>query len=390
MAVEEGKVEGQEEDSKPIIELILDDETQEEVRKSVLEANVGKAEHELADEFEAAQKSKLQSLQEENKAIIAKTTELAKDPANADKTEDELVALAITSLAETTTNESEGSSESGLGSDFFGKGSKAEAAIVAADGKVTPIADLPEEVKTKIARVEKLEEDIVYKAFVKAKEENADIDFIELIVKSGLTRNPNTVTPVELKMYELKEMQKEDSNITDEDIEDSIEAFKEKSYLAQKEDTKVLRQALIAEYSKSKELLATKINQDVNASKETLTKTIGEADSALKTEYLGQKFFGITLTEKHTAKVLDSIRVNGLPKGAKNVQEAIEAQLLVDSKYDILNAAYEAGKRDANKRNAIKQGKPMSGLKARPSGTRGQSVSRETSLREAQKLANMQ
>jgi len=389
MAVEGEKVEGQEEE-KSVIELILDDETQAEVRKAVLEANTGKAEHELADEFEAAQKAKLESLQEENKAIIAKTTELAKDPANADKTEDELVALAITSLAESSKGEDEGASEGGLGSDFFGKGSKVETEAIAADGKVIPLAELPEEVKTKIARVEKLEEDVVYKAFVKAKEENADIDFVELIIKSGLTRNPSTVTPVELKLYELKEMQKEDSNITNEEIEDAIEAFKEKGYLAQREETKSLREALITEYNKSKQLLATKINQDVNASKETLTKTIGEAETALKTEYLGQKFFGITLTEKHTTKVLDSIRANGLPKGVKNVQEAIEAQLLTDSKYDILNAAYEAGKRDANKKNAIKQGKPMSGLKARPSGTRGQSVSREASLKEAQKLANMQ
>jgi N-glycosylase/DNA lyase len=70
-----------------------------------------------------------------------------------------------------------------------------------------------EEVKAKIDRVKKFEEDVVYKAFAKAKEQNPNVDFIQLIVDSVfISFNPSNATPEQLLAFEEYKKLKQLSN----------------------------------------------------------------------------------------------------------------------------------------------------------------------------------
>jgi hypothetical protein len=354
------------EETQPLYSFELDDEEIESVKKTVVESNKGKAEDELTDEIAAANVAALEAKQTEAAPVLAKMEELAKLEENKDKTETEILELASAAIADAS---EEGEGEEGLGADFFGtKGAEAPP-VVGEDPAPKAVVELPEDVKSKVAKYDAIENDVVYKAYLNAKENNADIDLVDLIVESGLTNNPaNIADPAYFKELELNELRKDDPSITDDEIKDFLEEFKDKSKIAQWSEVKGTKDLVMSQYQNAKAVLATKVSSNVEASTESSKRIVAEAETELKS-YAG-KFRSVEMTEAQSTKVLNSIRSGNfvvVKDGKVDVARTVEVALKDALEHDVANAAYQRGKRDAERKATLRSGKPLRGLKVRSS-----------------------
>lgn len=364
----------------------LSDETVSEVEEAVLKANSGKAKDELTDEIEAAKVERLETMKKDNETVLAKVEELSKVEGNEDKTEDELMELAQKALAETTDEE-----EDLLGDDFFGKGSKG--GVVGSDSKdeKKPPVDLPAEMKAELDEYKRMKEDAGFQAYVEAKK-SGEVDFVGMLSESGLAFNSKSLSPTQLKQFELTQLQQSDPSITDDEIADEMEEFESKSKIEKAKEVLSIRANVEQQQKEGLKAFQTKISSNANASKEELTKVVTEATNALKNDYLGATFFGVKVDEEKTAKVLNNIRSKGVSSkkadGTPNISEAIEKELLWENRYDIIEAAQLRTTKNMSRKFALKQGKPL-GLKLRSSASRKSPIDPRKALHEAQKKAGM-
>jgi hypothetical protein len=377
---------------KPLFEIELDEATLADVEKSVLEANSGKAKDELTEQIEAARVSRLEDAKKEHAKVLSKMEELSKLEENKSKTEDELMALAsVEALVEDESTDNEDL----LGADFFGVGAREiTPKVVDKAGKEVEGAKLPADVQARLDRLEKLEKDDFLKAVLDGEDLNVKRKFAEEIAKSGWAFDPNALTPQVLKAEELRRLKESNPNaISDEEIQDELDTFADKSNVEKIRETSPFKAQIVAEQEKFFESLGTKVSTDVNASKESFKKVVSEAESALKEQFVGNTFFGITVDNERATKVLNAIRTNGISSkkadGTPNVKEAIEKELLWMNRHEILEAAQQRMLKKEARKQAIKQGKPMAGLKIRSAIPRNNEMSREAKLRAAQKEANM-
>lgn len=377
---------------KPLFEIELDEATLADVEKSVLEANSGKAKDELTEQIEAAKVARLEDAKKEHAKVLSKMEELSKLEENKSKTEDELMALAsVEALVEDESTDNEDL----LGADFFGVGAREiTPKVVDKAGKEVEGAKLPADVQARLDRLEKLEKDDFLKAVLDGEDLNVKRKFAEEIAKSGWAFDPNALTPQVLKAEELRRLKESNPNaISDEEIQDELDTFADKSNVEKIRETSPFKAQIVAEQEKFFESLGTKVSTDVNASKESFKKVVSEAESALKEQFVGNTFFGITVDNERATKVLNAIRTNGISSkkadGTPNVKEAIEKELLWMNRHEILEAAQQRMLKKEARKQAIKQGKPMAGLKIRSAIPRNNEMSREAKLRAAQKEANM-
>lgn len=384
MSTEAAEIEKEEEVNQPAFVIELEDTEAEAAKASVLEAHKGKAETELAKEIEAALAERLKVKQAEVAPVLAKMEELSKDEANKGKTEEELMKLAAEALAEGSEEESE---DTDLDERLFGK--KPAAATPTGDSPTNTASkvDLPDEVKQKVAKYEAIEKDPVYNALLKAKESNAEIDLVDLIVNAGLTNNPEKIQdPVFFKRLELEHMQKEDPSITNEEVDEFLAEFKEKSKIAQWNEVKGIKEAMTSEYRKAKSLFATKVASGVEASKDQLKEVVAEAEKELRS-YPENRFFGVELTEAHRQKAISAISTGTVivrgKDGKVDAAKSLEAALLLETKYDSSKAYYQMGLKDAERKAQLRSANPLRGVKVRSSQPRTQVLDRKARLEKA-------
>jgi hypothetical protein len=371
MATEAAELE-KEAPEAPAFVVELDDTETAAAKAEVLESHKGKAEIELEKEIAAAIEAKAKAKQEEAAPIIAKMAELAKDEANKDKTDEELLALASEALASKEDAE-ENDTDEVIFSGGLGKKPAADAAPQGTD-PAKPVVALPDDVKARLIKLDQLESDPVYKAYLGAKESNADIDLVELIVNSGLTNNPEKITdPAFFKRIEINQMRQADPSITDDDVTEFLEDFSAKSKLAQWAEVKGIKEAMVSEYHNAKSLLATKISSGSEATKESVKQLVAEADKELR-NYEGENFFGVTVTEAHRQKVVNAISTGSIvvrgKDGKVDVAKTAEAVLFLEQRNDMFKAYFEMGKKQAERKAALKSGNPLRGLKVRSSQAR--------------------
>jgi hypothetical protein len=377
----------------PLFEIELDEATLADVEKSVLEANSGKAKDELTEQIEAAKVARLEDAKKEHAKVLSKMEELSKLEENKGKSEEELILLA--SVEQPEEEESTDKGEDLLGADFFGVGAREiTPKVVDKAGKEVEGAKLPADVQARLDRLEKLEKDDFLKAVLDGEDLNVKRKFAEEIAKSGWAFDPNALTPQVLKAEELRRLKESNPNaISDEEIQDELDTFADKSNVEKIRETSPFKAQIVAEQEKFFESLGTKVSTDVNASKESFKKVVSEAESALKEQFVGNTFFGITVDNERATKVLNAIRTNGISSkkadGTPNVKEAIEKELLWMNRHEILEAAQQRMLKKEARKQAIKQGKPMAGLKIRSAIPKNNELSREAKLRAAQKEANM-
>jgi len=370
----------------------LPEEEKSAVKASVIATHKGKAEDELTAEITAAEAARIEELKTEYAPIFAKAAELKALPENAEKTEDELVALAQEALAVANPNGDDANYDINNDPEFMGRAAKGTASTDAPAG--TPAAtavELPAEVKEKIAKYEKLASDPVMVAYLQAKEANAEFDLVEMVANSGLAYDPAKASYMEIKRYELLEAQKEDKNITNEQIEEELADFAEKSPIRQREEVKAVRDYLIGQYKEAKGKFAVKVAEQVNSSQQSFVQTVREAESELKT-YEGQKYRGANVSKAQTDKVLNLIRSGVVPfkkaDGSADVSKSVEALLDLELLPEMRQAAYERGKRDAKAKFDSIRGKSLL-LKAKSSAPSTRTPNREESLKRAQEKAGM-
>lgn len=369
----------------PLFVVDIDETEVAAVKTAVLEANQGKTEIELAKEIEAATAARLQAKQAEAAPFIAKMEELSKDETNKGKTEEELSQMAAELLAkETPANPDED-----LDKYLFGGGAPTAAASTDPAKPAASTVDLPADIKEKVAKYEEIQNDIVYKALLNARANNASFDLVDLVIESGLTYNPEKITdPVLFKRQELAEMRKEDPSITDEDVEEFLEDFKAKSKIAQWNEVKGIKEAMVSQYRAAKSHFATKVASGVEASKESSKLVVAEAEQVLKS-YDGQKFFGVDITEAQKQKVVNAIATGTVVvKGADgkvDVAKTAEAVLLMEGRYDIAKSYYERGKRDAQQKDINRKSNPLNGLRIRSAQTQAAVPNAKEKLAAAKK-----
>lgn len=370
----------------------LPEEEKSAVKASVIATHKGKAEDELTAEIATAEAARIEELKTQYAPIFAKAAELKALPENSEKTEDELVALAQEALATADTKGDDANYDINNDPEFMGRAAKGAASTDAPAG--TPAAtavELPAEVKEKIAKYEKLESDPVMVAYLQAKEANAEFDLVEMVANSGLAYDPAKASYMEIKRYELLEAQKEDKNITNEQIEEELTEFAEKSPIRQREEVKAVRDYLIGQYKDAKGKFAVKVAEQVNSSQQSFVQTVREAESELKT-YEGQKYRGANVSKAQTDKVLNLIRSGVVPfkkaDGTADVSKSVEALLDLELLPEMRQAAYERGKRDAKAKFDSIRGKSLL-LKAKSSAPSTRTPNREESLKRAQEKAGM-
>ena len=369
----------------------LPEEEKSAVKAAVIATHKGKAEDELTAEITAAETARLNELKAEYAPIFAKAAELKALPENAEKTEDELVALAQEAIAKA---DPKGDDTYDINNDpeFMGRAAKGTASAENPAG--TPAAtavELPAEVKETIPKYENLASDPVMVAYLQAKETNSEFDLVEMVANSGLAYDPAKASYLEIKRYELLEAQKEDKNITNEQIEDELAEFAEKSPIRQREEVKAVRDYLIGQYKEAKSKFAVKVAEQVNTSQQSFVQTVREAESELKT-YEGQKYRGANVSKAQTDKVLNLIRSGNIPfkkaDGSADVSKSVEVLLAFELQSETQMAAYERGKRDAERRFNATKSNPLL-IKARSSAPSTRTPNREESLRRAQEKAGM-
>lgn len=365
----------------------LTDEEKSAVKAIVLATHKDKAEDELTEIISAAETARQEELKKEYAPVFAKAAELKALPENAEKTEDELIALAQESIAAA---DPKGTDTYDINNDpeFMGRAAKGTPADNPA-AAAAPAVELPAEVKEKIAKYEKIESDPVMVAYLQAKESNADFDLVEMVAQSGLAYDPAKASYMEIKRWELKEAQKEDTNITDEQIEDELAEFAEKTPIRQREEVKATRDHLIAHYKEAKSKFAVQVAKQVDSSKETFVQTVREAESELKT-YEGQRYRGAEVSKAHTDKVLSAIRSGAVPfkkaDGTPDVSKSVEVLLAYELQSETQNAAYERGKRDAERKFNATKSKPLP-IRARSAATPARSTnSRDAFNKEKERM----
>ena len=362
----------------------LPEEEVSAVKATVLATHKGKAEDELTEEITAATTARIEELKEEYAPIFAKAAELKALPENAEKTEDELVALAQEAVAAA---DPKGTDTYDINSDpeFLGRQEKGAAANTPSASEV----ELPAEIKEKVAKYEKIETDPVMVAYLQAKESNADFDLVEMIAQSGLAYDPAKASYTEVKRWELKEAQKEDANITDEQIEDELADFADKTPIRQREEVKATRDHLIAQYKEAKSKFAVQVAQKTDTSRESFVQSVKEAESELKT-YEGQKYRGADVSKAQTDKVLGLIRSGVIPfkkaDGTPDMSKSVEALMSLELLPAMRQAAYERGKRDAEIKFSTTKGKPLP-IRARSAATPARSTnSRDAFNKEKERM----
>lgn len=384
MSTEVAELEKEQVENQPTFIVELEESEAEAAKAAVLEAHKGKAETELSKEIETALADRLKAKQEEVAPILAKMEELSKDEANKDKTEEELMQMASEALAPKGGEEEE--AETDIHERLFGKKPDAAAPDADATGAADPKVELPEDVRQKVAKYEAIEADPVYKAYLQAKEANANIDLVDLIVESGLTNNPEKIQdPVFFKKLELAQMRQADPSITDDEVEEFLEDFKSKSKIAQWNEVKGIKEAMTSEYRKAKSLFATNVTSGIGASTEQNKVIVAEAESALRS-YPDNKFFGVELTEAHRQKAISAI-TNGTvivrgKDGKVDAAKSLEAALLLETKYDSSKAYYAMGMKDAERRAQLRSANPLRGVKVRSAQPRTNTPDRITRLRK--------
>lgn len=363
----------------------LPEEEVSAVKATVLATHKGKAEDELTEEITAATTARIEVLKKEYAPVFAKAAELKALPENAEKTEDELIALAQESIAAA---DPKGTDTYDINNDpeFLGRSEKATPADRT---PAATAAELSADVKEKIAKYEKIESDPVMVAYLQAKESNADFDLVEMIAQSGLAYDPAKASYIEVKRWELKEAQKEDANITDEQIEDELADFAEKTTIRQREDVKATRDHLIAQYKDAKSQFAVQVAQKTDTSRETFVQSVKEAESELKT-YVGEKYRGADVSKAHTDKVLGLIRSGVIPfkkaDGTPDMSKSVEALMSLELLPAMRQAAYERGKRDAEIKFSTTKGKPLP-IRARSAATPARSTnSRDAFNKEKERM----
>jgi hypothetical protein len=184
---------------------------------------------------------------------------------------------------------------------------------------------------------------------------------------------------MEIKFY--------DKNISPEDLEEAMEDFKEKKNFEKIKDVADFAAQMRQARQNDLKLLEGNVTSKAAASKDTFAKSIQEAETELNGNYKDQVFFGVTITEDVTRRVLNSIRQNGVsftrPDGTPDVHKAIQTTLREEYFPDMLQAAFDRGLRTASKKEAIKRSKPLTGLKARTGIVASPTLSRKDRLEKA-------
>jgi hypothetical protein len=359
-------------------EFDLDPELESEIEASVLAANAGKAKDQLENEIKTAKEAKKNELIEANKPILAKATELKALAENKDKTDDELYELAQAELDKVNPPKTDDETPK-LGDDFFG------VANPKSTDKETPAAEtefnVPEAFKPQWERAKKITEDPVADIYFKAKEAGQVQDFLGLL--DTLPPDPDKMSPEMLKEMEIRFY---DKNITPEDLEEVLEEFKEKKNFEKMKDVSSFAALLRQDRQNGLKMLEGSVTSKATATKESIVKATQEAESELNGTYKGKLFFGVPVTDEVVNKVMNSIRQNGISfkraDGSPDVSKAIQSALVESYLPDMLQEAFNRGVRTASKKEAIKRGKPLTGLKARTGIVKSPTVSRQEALKK--------
>lgn len=356
------------------------------VKAEILEAHKGKTEMELEKEIADALSARLKAKQDEAAPIIAKMEELAKDEANKGKTEDELLALASEALVPKEGEEKDDTDEMIFSG---GLGSKSEPAALKGADKGGSEVELPAEVKARLAKMDQVEADPVYKAYLIAKDSKADIDLVDMILDMGFANNPEKINnPLFFKQIEVNQMRQDDPSITDDEIKEFLEDFNSKSKIAQWAEVKGIKEMMVSQYKNAKSLLATKISSGSEASKESAKQMVAEADKELR-NYVGQKFYGVEVTEAHRQKVVNAISsgtviVRG-NDGKIDVAKTAEAVLLLEQRNEMFKTYFEMGRKQAERKATLKGSNPLKGVKYRSGEARAAAPDKKAAFEKAKR-----
>lgn len=343
-------------------EIELDDEAVSEVEKSVLEANKGKAKDELADEIEAAKKEKLESIREESKPLFDKIKELSEKEENKDKTPEELQAMATEAL-------SEGSEEGGDEGDkpksilddpdFVGTGKREKKEVETETETV-----IPEDVKAELEEYRALKGDKTFSAFMEAKKSGNASDFDEMYRKSGLHIDPKTLPAGLLYENSLKEL-----GVKGEELEEAMETFNELKTYEKAEKVAPLRARLEQEIKVAREQFFGSMTEKVASTKVDTATEVSSIQDELKGNYLGKRFFGVDIDEKVVDRLVSNYRKGGIrvttPDGKLDVAKTVEAQLVTENLYEIIDAAVKRSSKETSRKEQVKRGKPSLGFKVK-------------------------
>ena len=268
-----------EEETESRFSVELSEDVISEVEKSVLESNNGKAKEELADEIEAAKVARLKTTKTENASLMSKAEELAKDEDNAEKTDDEIMALAQAAIVEDVDTDKENESLTG----FFGKGSKSKGKEEGKDK--TTNTNLSPEIQAKLTRLEKIEKDDFFRSVLEGDDVSARA-FADKVIKSGYAFDVNATTPLQLKAEELRRLKEANPTlITDETGEDEMDAFKDRSEIEKIKDVAIIKAQIAAEQTSFFDSLGLQVTSDANASRNMLSQSVKEAETELKNNY---------------------------------------------------------------------------------------------------------
>jgi hypothetical protein len=345
-----------------IPEFDLSPETEQEVEQSVLSANAGKAKDELLEQIQAAKEAKRTELIEANKPILAKAAELKALPENKDKSDDELYELAQDEVEKANPNA--GAFSATLDDDFFGVGKPSAGSNSGQGAKSAPA--IPEELKPEWEEVQSIKQDPVAAIYLKAKKEGKVRDFMDLL--GSLPPDPDKLSPEKIKEMEIRHF---DPNISEDDLQEVLEEFKEKKTFEKIKDVSAFAAQLRQIRQSDLQLLEGKVTASTAATREAQQRAMSEAQRELNDTLKGKVFYGVTITDQVANSVLSTLRQTGIsfakPDGSLDVQRAITSVLRENHFHDMLQAAYDRGVKQASKKEAIKRGKPLTGLRARTS-----------------------
>jgi len=340
MEPEKKPTEGQE----PEVTVQLTQETIDQIKSRVAESNPDKTDEDLSSVIEAEMTKELDKLKEEQKPYIEKYKEVIKRPEMAGKTEDEINAIIESELA-SGKEDAPASVDFDLFDTQTGEQKKTEPSKV----------ELPEDVKATLAEYEQVKTDPLFDAYIKAKK-TGSADFLDVIRREGLLIDVKSLPADDVFKADLMRLKALDPSITDESIEDELDAFRSLSNIEKVRRTAPIREQLIKEQEERAKRLGKVF--DTRAKAEDPNKILEEFSTSAE-KLKGSKFLYTQVGDEQISKAKGMVK-NGLlsfrkQDGSIDHDAAAKAAFILSNfrslVEDARKEAYLEGKRSEQKKN---------------------------------------
>lgn len=203
--------------------------------------------------------------------------------------------------------------------------------------------------------------------FLEAKKSGTVADFDDMYKKAGLHINPSAIAAEELYMHNLRELQKRDATITNEEIEEKMNEFKELDKFEKAEKVAPLRARLEVELKAAKETFFGQMTERTSTAKVDSAKEIASVSEELKGNYLGKRFYGVEIDDKAVNELVSNYRKSGIrvtsADGKLDVQKTVFAHILMEKFAEMTDAAFKRGSKEATRKNTVQKSKPSLGLR---------------------------